>query len=196
MVTVQQSQLEALYAPYPKHPEGKYTISLSDAQQLYALVRERKPKVAIEYGLALGAASMTIALGIKDNGLGHLITLEDDQKLLELSINVFPEELKQYVSFIQAPTIVREAGEKKLNCYDYTYSGEPVDFVHVDGPPEEAGVSLSGDLLGIIPSLSKGAIVVVDGRIMSAQLYEFLLGHLFTKHSSAKFTTVLEYKGA
>jgi len=43
---------------------------------IYLLVRSRRPKLAVEFGTSFGLSGIHVAAGLRDNGVGQLITTE------------------------------------------------------------------------------------------------------------------------
>jgi predicted O-methyltransferase YrrM len=63
------------------HPDGRVFklssgISTEEANALYGLVREQKPDVCIEIGMAYGISTLTILTGLEHNGVGSLISID------------------------------------------------------------------------------------------------------------------------
>lgn len=51
-------------------------IALEEGELLYGLIRTTKPQAVLETGTNIGVSASYIALGLKDNGSGHLTTIE------------------------------------------------------------------------------------------------------------------------
>lgn len=62
-------------------PLGDMSVTLEDAEFLYALVGVTKPKRVIELGAGMGVSARFIAEALRRNGEGRLETVEDDTTL-------------------------------------------------------------------------------------------------------------------
>src|SRR5690606_12806542 len=51
-------------------------ISMENSETLYRTVRERRPDLVIEIGMAYGVSTLTILSALQDNGTGRLISID------------------------------------------------------------------------------------------------------------------------
>jgi len=113
----------------------------------YLLVRTHKPKLVVEFGTSFGISAIHIAAALRDNGLGRLITTEQNPRKVE-----------------QAGAHLVEAGLADLV---EIYSGDafqtladipPIDLLVLDG----WNVLYLPLLNQLEPRLSKGSLVIAD----------------------------------
>ncbi len=147
-----------------------YMLGPEKAQRLAELVRERKPKVVVECGTALGYSGLWIARELKAAGSGRLITLE-----------ISPERAKK------AEAHFREAGVEKLVTVKVGDARElvkqiegPIDFVFIDcGAPNYLPC-----LKGLQDQLAPGAVLVADNVGLSGDGMKDYLKEVRSKYES------------
>ncbi|MGB9601942.1 MAG: O-methyltransferase [Limisphaerales bacterium] len=131
-----------------------------DAMMLRILVQASKAKRGVEVGTATGYGAINMGVGFERNG-GHLYTIDIDPQMVKAAReNIKKAGLENTVTVIEGDAI------KVLP----TLEGE-FDFVFID--------ALKRDYLkyfqAISPKLKKGAIVVADNVIRSAdEMRDFL----------------------
>jgi hypothetical protein len=124
---------------------------------LYSLVRLQAPKVMVELGTGFGTSALWMALGAKQNGSGHVWTIDDGglfrrhaqvvsmllehlKKKLEIELPPSADEheylgalaealkLTSFLTFIRSKMDVAEQGH-----FDrYAFSGKPIDLLFSD----------------------------------------------------------------
>ncbi|MDG1890148.1 MAG: class I SAM-dependent methyltransferase [Verrucomicrobiota bacterium] len=105
------------------------SISLVECEALYAFLRERKPELVLEIGMAHGVSSQTILTALKENEKGQLISLDpyhqwESARLAALD-NIKKAGLASRHRHIHAGS---EMALPKL-CAE----GMQAEFVHIDG---------------------------------------------------------------
>lgn len=60
---------------------AQMSVTLEDAEFLYALVRVTKPALVLELGTGLGVSARFIAEALSANGCGDLLSIEPDREL-------------------------------------------------------------------------------------------------------------------
>ena len=147
-----------------------YMIGRKKAVRLAELVRQRKPRVVVECGTALGYSGLWIARELKTAGKGRLITIEID-----------PQRAKQ------AEAAFRKAGLQKFVTVKVGDARKlvkqitgPIDFVFID-----CGYSnYYPCLAGLEKKLSGGAVVVADNTGIGAGGMDDYLKHVRSKYKS------------
>jgi predicted O-methyltransferase YrrM len=116
-------------------PIGTFSMTLEDAEFLYALVRTVKPKLVAETGTGLGASARFIAEALHENGFGRLVTYERTKE--------YADQARPLLDGLPAEVI---HGALPL-------SNEP-DIVHIDSAAglraEEITKWLSSDYQGLV----------------------------------------------
>lgn len=64
-------------------------ISIEEGELLYGLVRTTKPHSILETGTNIGVSASYMALALKENGFGHLTTIEHSRHVAEIAQNKF-----------------------------------------------------------------------------------------------------------
>jgi hypothetical protein len=120
---------------------------------LYALVRLIKPEHAIETGTWLGRSAVAIASALRDNGFGHLISLEADSEVASCAIaQIGAAGLDDWVEIITEQSLnfqsrhelqfalldsdIRIRAEEFRNYYEKLAPGATVVFHDTGGQPE------------------------------------------------------------
>ncbi|MEJ5340391.1 MAG: class I SAM-dependent methyltransferase [Thermogutta sp.] len=117
-----------------KHPDGRTfrlssAISIAEANALYGVVRELKPKTCIEIGMAYGVSTLTILKALQDNGTGNLISIDpylNWQSGLEVAIaNIQRSNLAHLHTHIRQPSFVA--------LPQLQSDGTVIEFAYIDG---------------------------------------------------------------
>ena len=139
----------------------------ADLMFLYDTIRARRVEWAIEFGS--GQSTLFIAQALHDQGSGHVHSLDADARWLEHTSRMMPEHLKPYVTFVHSPVVVNN--DYGVPAWEYTVIPEGEwDFVLIDGPAGKGGITLSCDLIKLMPSLKEGATGMIDHRWRTAVL--------------------------
>ena len=151
-------------------PPYVYLVGPERAERLAELVRQRRPRLVVECGTALGYSGLWIANELKKTGKGKLITIE-----------LSPERAKK------AEATFRKAG---LDEYITVKVGDarkvvkkikgPIDFVFIDcGAPNYYPC-----LKGLQAELSPGAVIVADNIGLSGGGMKDYLDEVRSKYKS------------
>jgi predicted O-methyltransferase YrrM len=146
-----------------------YMIGPEKAKRLAELVREKKPKVVVECGTAIGYSGLWIARELKAAGRGKLITIEIDEDRSKQACEHFRRAgLEDIVDARvgDARKVVREIKE-------------PVDFLFIDCNYS----NYQPCLLGIEDQLTDGAVIVADNVGLGAYGMKDYLEHVRSKYN-------------
>lgn len=174
---------------------GAYFGTEELAILLYSLVRMQRPRTVVELGTGLGASACWMAHAVKQNGIGHVWTIDDfdlfdrepkllskvrrDLKNAQLGAFQFttPEEyfreIPAFFSLTDHLTVLRH----RLSFGEHTqfdrmpFSGDPIDLLFTDfrhGPLEILGL-----LAEFLPRMNGAASIFVDSA--SSYLTSYLL---------------------
>jgi hypothetical protein len=76
-----------------------FTAEVEVLDFLYALVRMIKPNRLLETGTWLGRSAIAIGSALRDNGFGHLLTIEQSQEVATIAArNIRQQELDEFVT--------------------------------------------------------------------------------------------------
>lgn len=92
-----------------EHPYQQMSVTLEEAELLYALVRALKPRNVLELGTGLGLSGRFIAEALVDNQDGELVTVEPDEKLAlqaERLLGAMPVTISEYELDFSWPDLV------------------------------------------------------------------------------------------
>jgi glycosyltransferase involved in cell wall biosynthesis len=94
-----------------------YTAEVEVLDFLYAFVRMTKPDRVIETGTWFGRSAIAIASALRDNGFGHLWTIEQSDEVAEIALrNVEQENLGAFITLEVANSLEIEIGH---DTYDF-----------------------------------------------------------------------------
>ena len=127
--------LENLWLKFFNHPQGKWIMKLPEATRLYELIKQYQPQQVLELGTGIGCSTAIMASAL-DNG--HIMTIDQSQKCIELAKQLIPFELKQNITFEYSPaTVVKPITDidpfHGWSAY-MSFSWIDWDFVVIDGP--------------------------------------------------------------
>lgn len=174
---------------------------------LYSLVRMNGPRTMVELGTGLGISAFWMGLAAKQNGIGHVWTV-DDQSLFERQSTLLDQmadflhhegivsvslatgsdyfdqmagslELREFVSFIKAKIDLKEEGH-----FDhYAFSHQPIDLLFSDFRHSPDNIlSILGHFL---PRMSPASSIFLDSAAThwpSYMLLEKLVSQLNRGH--------------
>ena len=192
--------LSSLYSLYKNSPEGHWIIGKNDAIALYDMVQKYQPMNILELGTGIGAAAAIMALA--SDARAKITTIEQFQKCVDIARNLTPQELQKKINFIYAlPYAFRD---NRTSEYQF-FSGfktlpldkGPFDFLIIDGPgfwvENNRMVKLpNGDFIRLIPHLTTGAKIYIDGRKHALTLYKRFLKPYFRILEETKKYALLE----
>lgn len=176
-------ELRKLYFTFKGHPEAKWIIGKDDAMMLYKLVKKHDFKNVLDLGTGIGASTAVIALAL--GGGGKITTVEQYEKCVRIAKELTPADLKTKINFVQADTYAFKNDKISKYIYLSGYKNLPIQFapfdlVVIDGPGAwlEDGklVSLpNGDIINLLPYLTAGCKIYIDGRKKNTELYKRFL---------------------
>lgn len=147
-----------------------YMIGPVKGQRLAELVRQKKPKLVVECGTAVGYSGLWIARELKTTGRGKLITIEiDEEQAKQAGANFEKAGLADAVE-VRVGDARKLTGEIK----------EPVDFLFIDCNFPNYYPCFQG----IEKQLAPGAVVVADNVGVGAASMRDYLDHVRSKYRS------------
>jgi predicted O-methyltransferase YrrM len=136
-----QERADAMSAFYiPVTPEA--------GRLLYSLVRATRPATIVEFGMSFGISALHLASGVRDNGIGRVLTTEINADKIAAAKQTFVDTgLDDLITVLE--------GDALSTLADLD---GPVDLVLLDGWKE-----LYVPVIELLePHLSSGALVVAD----------------------------------
>ena len=126
----------------------EFKVGYLKIANIYNLIRTRKPKVILEFGV--GFSTIVLAAALKDNHdrykqKGHLHTIDAEQHWLDNTENKMPPELRQYVTFHYSPLKICNLNNQLCSLYESLPNICP-NIVFLDGPSPE---SVKGNINGL-----------------------------------------------
>jgi glycosyltransferase involved in cell wall biosynthesis len=94
-----------------------YTAEVEVLDFLYAFTRMIKPNRVLETGTWFGRSAIAIASALRDNGFGHLLTIEQSNEVAEVAVrNIEQENLGGIITLRVANSLEAEVGDES---YDF-----------------------------------------------------------------------------
>jgi hypothetical protein len=192
---------------------GAYFGTEEIAIFLYSLIRMQRPKTVLELGTGLGASAFWMALGVKQNGIGHVWSIDDfdlferepkllsnvnkDLKNAQLGKFQFttPEEYFQEVSTFFSLnahlTVLRHRlNFEERNQFDLMpFSSNPIDLLFSDF--RHSPVDILAILAEFIPRMSDVASIFIDSASTYLPSY-LVLEQLVTQLNAGRIPTILQ----
>ena len=107
-----------------------FTAEVEVLDFLYTLVRLTKPQRVLETGTWLGRSAIAIASALRDNGIGHLVTIELNGEAAEVAArNIDDAGLTTFVTLRVADSLAIELSETyELALFDSDIPIRPAEF--------------------------------------------------------------------
>lgn len=141
-------------------------VSEADSVSLYEAIRRRKPGVVLELGAGRSSAVIALAMGER----GRFIAVEEDSKWMADHRRIIPPAQLASIDLIQRDVAVRDV-DGVACAYYRDLPTAPYEFIHVDGPMLRFhGVSMSCDVVNLLPMLANRCLIVFDARETSARM--------------------------
>lgn len=154
-----------LHTIYENWPSGAYEPDWADLENIYNLVRRRKPKVVIE----LGAGASTLMFGLallhnaRDGAPGHLYSIETSQYFQNLVIGRLPAEMKPIVDVLYSETAISQ--HDGINVLRHTTVPDVIpNLIYSDGPSFQPGCNVSADAVLMAETAGDDFAILIDGR--------------------------------
>jgi predicted O-methyltransferase YrrM len=130
-------------------------ISAAAGRLLYSLVRAVRPRTVVEFGMSFGISTLHLAAGVRDNGVGRVVTSELSAHKAAAARKTFAETgLDDVITVLEGDA--RETLPAAV--------GEGVDFVLLDGWKD-----LYLPVLHLLePHLAPGTLVFADDTDMDS----------------------------
>ena len=172
----------------PKHIASSYNEN-NIGSILYDIVRDKKPKKIVEFGVLYGYSTVCMAQAIKDNGEGHVkaYDLFEDYQYK----NGVKEVVGHNLDFYGLKDKVRLY---QGDFYRWLDDPEPFDLLHFD-------ISNDGDIIKLVKDklskqINEGAIVLFEGGGIIRDDIEWMIKYEKTKMNPLKdelnFTVLTE----
>lgn len=149
-----------------KRPDGRASLGVSvcDYIALYEAVLDRKPRRLLELGAGRSSSAIALASSTIGNDASAFTAVEENPQWFENHKRTIPPHLLSRMDLIQRDALTKDTwGEPAAYYRDLPVSA--YEFVHVDGPKMTAhGVTLSCDILDLLPHLSERCFIMFDGR--------------------------------
>jgi len=146
-------------------PQFALNPQFQDLWFLYWLVRQRRPKYILEYGI--GHSTVVMALACFHNGGGGVQCLDAEKDWVRSVMGDLPPELTDYVGAMHSPVIERRL-EGRLVLQHLRVPDMVPDMIYVDSPDlhKGEGPHFDGivDPLYLEPKLKPGCAMIIDGR--------------------------------
>ena len=170
---------EGVFSFIDKGDKQEFDPGYLKLANLYKLIKVRKPKVVLEFGV--GFSTIVMAAALKNNHDmcnrgGHLYTVDAEKHWLNNTENKIPSELKTYVTFHYSPVKIINLNNQLCSCYESLPNICP-NFVFSDGPdPLDVIGNVNGlnfndgrpvvaaDILLYESSAPRDFFIFVDGR--------------------------------
>jgi hypothetical protein len=181
--------------------ESEIPPQLPDLANLYNLIRERRPRIVLEFGI--GFSTLVIASALRDNLQdhnlrGHLFSVDAQKDWIENTQAKIPKELVEFVTIHHSTLSTMTLEGTLCHMYDSLPDISP-NFIYVDGPE---GLEVKGGMYGLGFSNGRSVIsadpllyestapldffILVDGRWETCR---FLERHLKGKYRHQAFTS-------
>ena len=157
---------------------------------LYETIRKNRPVEILECGT--GVSTLIIAHALRENeketGIaGHVTSMEEHAKWLEMSAQLLPSQYGKYVSFKLSHTV-----EDRYSLFrGVRYADIPnkaYDFVFIDGPkyesPLDGGATFDFDFIHVLRNAEKPVGCLIDKRLSTVFVLQQLLGTDKVKYSA------------
>ncbi len=145
----------------------------SDLWAIYSQVRERKPKVMLEFGS--GCSTIIQAQALADNTAqgapGFLHSLDADARWGQVTINSMPEHLRQYCDITLTERVEDMLGDVPVWRFAQIPDVVP-DMIYLDGPALTPERRAAIDVLDMEERFPAGFRLLVDGRSFNRTLLE------------------------
>jgi hypothetical protein len=149
-----------------KRNDPGYPPRWNDLENIYRLVRQRKPRVVFELGS--GYSTFFFIRALQDNYVetkdrGFLYSYDGSKKWLEHTEQHMPPDLRRFVKFRHGVEEVRDYDGTELACCVNAPEDVP-NFIYLDGLSSIEGYSSAGILLEYEGNAPEDWFILVDGR--------------------------------
>lgn len=155
----------------------------SDLWAIYSQVRERKPKVILEFGS--GCSTIIFAQALADNTAegapGFLYSLDTDAHYGQLVIDAMPEHLAPFYNITLTERVEATLDDTLVWRFADVPDVTP-DFIYLDGPALTKDRRAAIDVLDMEERFPVGFRLLVDGRAFNRALLEKHFKRRYKKH--------------
>jgi predicted O-methyltransferase YrrM len=174
---------------------GPYYGSEDLCVLFYSLIKRERPEVVVELGTGLGICSLWMAQAVRENGVGHVYTIDDGRQFAamaeylrqhadELEGLIGPADWASHGAYLHklfaghAPNITARAAELTLNSDAVLlpeacdFCGKPIDLLFADFRHDPYAIM---DILAFfLPRLSPCASIFIDSASTSRVTFSML----------------------
>lgn len=177
--------LSNLYEIFKSSKDGRWICGLNDCENVYRIINENQFTSVLELGTGIGALTAAAALAVGE--YGHVDTVDNVQKCLDIAKLLIPKELQERITFHQRDvkvTFMKEIMYQHFEVYkDLPLDGKEYELVIIDGPgpvlEDDKLVDLpAGDFIDILTRTQHGTFLYIDGRRqMLTLMLRYFSGH-------------------
>src|SRR3990167_9445716 len=185
--------LDNLGLLFQSSEHGNWMMKAGQIVRLSETVKKYNPKHILELGTGIGCSTAVLAFSSE----ASIYTVEQNQKCIDIAKKLIPQTLQERISFRKAdPQAVTVPHVNPFITWsmfnDFDWHG--YDFILVDAPSpwitklningkywETMADLPNGDVINLLPKMSPGTIVYVDGRKPTTRLFTRHLGNYLEK---------------
>lgn len=176
--------LETFESVLQQRPTGALEPNYEDLWFLFDAIRQRAPQQAVEFGS--GFSTYAIALALRENNAGHLISLDGDEAWTAVTRASLPSELSAWCEIICAP--VAEIEWQGTPAFQHSITPDvQADFLYLDSPPLTPERRVAVDPLLMEARFTEDVLIVVDGRRENVTFLQQYLAHEYTVEADALY---------
>lgn len=190
---------------FKEHPEGAWTIGLTDCANIYNLVRQERPKKILDLGSGIGLTSAVAAMALKDtNTNGQVFSVEQFEKCLKIQDELTPQDIKKYIKQLHYEIEIFQEDYQFYLRYKNLVQGD-WDIIIIDGPgPIRDGDKVielpGGDFFELVKNAEEGTVFYIDQRFEMVKLIRRYTGQYLKLIAQGQGFHILErnqepYKG-
>ena len=172
----------------------------SDYFELQRAIKTLRPRAILECGSGISTCVIACVLKEEFEQTGTrtpFVSIEENPYYYEQIVNIFPEELGRYVSFILSERAERLYGNLP-GCYYKDVPDYPYDFVFIDGPTERATPKarkcFNADFVNIVAKSNEEVRGLLDQRITTYWALKKLMPRASIKYDVIKKLTYISAK--
>ena len=166
---------------------GRLPEDLGDWWFLYKTIRQRRPRMIVEFGSGVSTVVQAQALHDSDSH-GHLLSLDASPFWAHSSQACLPPHLATLVQILYTPLVEVEMYGVKGFKHQHMPLVAP-NFVYLDGPALTCERQVAMDLLDLEPCFPQDFFLVIDDRKVNTA---FLRAHFTRRYKFRRRT----YRGA
>lgn len=182
-------------SPIPLPPPTGWAADSDILVELSRIVALSKPKIVVEVGS--GLSTMVIAALLRDNGSGHLISIDHDADYAKATFQSLElARLESHVEMLVAPLRKQPLSNCEAGWYDLSSASIPetINLVFIDGPPAALDRNIREPALDFFwPRLAKHGHIVFDDADRNAETA--FIDRWLSRHPDASVRRPVTLKG-